>query len=102
MFITPIVKIDSIEQAASKAAQPAVGSVLTDNPFRSMFNDAINSVRETEGALNDEIYKVATGQTDDLHNAMIASTKANLSIELLVQIRNQALDAYKEIMNTSV
>lgn len=102
MFITPITKIDSIEQLDNAGSITSGTAVSAENPFQSLFQDAVENVKKTEADLNTEIYKVTTGQTDDLHNAVIASTKASLSIELLVQLRNQALNAYKEIMNTGV
>ena len=52
--------------------------------------------------MQDEIYKLATGQTDDLHNLSIASEKATMSVQILVQLRNKALDAYNEIMRMNV
>ena len=37
---------------------------------------------------------LATGQTDDPHTEPIAAAKAQLSLDLLIQLRNKALDAY--------
>ncbi len=38
------------------------------------------------------------GETDNLHDVMIASQKAELSLSFAVQVRNKVLEAYKEIM----
>ncbi|MDP4109718.1 MAG: flagellar hook-basal body complex protein FliE [Bacillota bacterium] len=98
MQITQIPKIDLPAESDKSFGVSLPG----DNPFQDMFRNAINGVKSTDSALNAEIAKVATGQTDDLHSALIASQKASLSVELLVELRNQALDAYKEIMNTGI
>ena len=45
---------------------------------------------------------LATGQTDDAHTEPIAAAKAQLSVELLVQLRNKALEAYNEIMRINL
>ena len=71
-------------------------------PFQDMFTNAVNNVKATDAELNEEIYKLSTGQTDDLHNITIASAKASLSVDLLVELRNKALEAYKEIINMGV
>lgn len=41
---------------------------------------------------------LVTGQVDDISQVMIASEKARLAIELAVQLRNKAIEAYQEIM----
>ena len=38
------------------------------------------------------------GETDDPHNLMIAANKAELSVELLVQLRNKALESYDQLI----
>ncbi|NCC86340.1 MAG: flagellar hook-basal body complex protein FliE [Clostridia bacterium] len=70
--------------------------------FQSIFKDAINDVKETNATLEDEAYRLATGQTDNLHDITIASTKASLSVELFVQLRNKALESYNSIMNMGI
>lgn len=98
MMITPIQPIHLLEELnqAPKAADQA------ELPFQSLFQDAINNVKETDQAVQNEVYKLATGQSDDLHNIIIASQKATMSVQLLVQLRNKALDAYNEVMRMSV
>lgn len=83
-----------------KTASAADSSVRL--PFQSLFEDAVNNVQQAETAKNSEVEKLATGRTDNLHDAVIASQKYSLSVDLLVQLRNKALDAYKEIMQISV
>lgn len=70
--------------------------------FGSIFQDAINNVVETENAYQHEKYKLATGQTDDVHTVPIAGAKAQLSVDLLIQLRNKALDAYNEVMRINL
>lgn len=71
-------------------------------PFQSLFEDAVNDVKQTGAAKDLEVEKLVTGQSDNLHEAVIASQKFSLSVDLLVQLRNKALDAYNEIMRISV
>jgi len=39
-----------------------------------------------------------TGQGVDIHDAMIATEKANMAFELALQIRNKAVGAYQQMM----
>lgn len=98
MMITPIQPIKSLEALD----QTTTAADKVQLPFQSLFQDAVNNVKETDQAVQDEVYKLSTGQSDDLHNITIASKKATMSVQLLVQLRNKALDAYNEVMRMSV
>ncbi len=101
--IQPIQPIGSLEELAkTRGAQSAASSSSVQLPFQSLVQDAISGAQQTGADLNSQIYQLTTGQSDDLHSAMIASQKASLSVSLVVELRNKLLDAYKEIMNTSL
>lgn len=70
--------------------------------FADIFQSAIDSVKSTDAEKNKAEYLLATGQLDNPAELTIASTKAQLSVELLVQLRNKALDAYSEVMRLSL
>ncbi len=99
MLITPIQAINSITDLNKTSQAAGSGNAL---PFQDMFQQAINNMKSTDADLNTELNKLATGQSDDLHNLTIASQKATLSVQLVVQLRNKALDAYNEVMRISV
>ena len=46
--------------------------------------------------------KLALGQEVDLHEVMIASQKANITMQLTLEIRNKAVEAYQEMMRMQV
>lgn len=78
-----------------------VGQKTTDDTysFADVFTDAIDNVEQTSQKVTEEAYKLATGQTDNMHDITIASTQANLAVQLFVQIRNKTMSAYHELMN---
>lgn len=105
MFITPIQPWDRIGAAgspagtvssayASKSARGQEGFLT----FKSIFEEAINNVRETDQNLAKNQYLLATGQIEDPHTVGIAASQAQLSVELLSALRTKALEAYNEIM----
>ena len=53
--------------------------------------------REIQAA-DRKIETFATGQPMDIHEVVIATEKADISLNLLIQIRNKLLDGYQEIM----
>ena len=62
--------------------------------LKSFYNQVDRQLKEAD----QKVGEFAVGKTEDLHEIMIASEKANLSFKLLLQIRNKFLEAYREIM----
>ena len=87
-------------QAALEQSVGPVADIL--EPVTDIFGAAIDSVKETDAAKTQMEYLMATGQLDNPALLTIASTKAQLSVQLLVQLRNRALDAYNELMRISI
>ena len=65
--------------------------------FADIFQSAIDDVKTTDAALNQAEYLTATGQLDNPAELTMAITKATTSVNLLIQLRNRAMDAYSEI-----
>ena len=63
-------------------------------PFRRSENWRKDADREVE--------KLAKMETQDIHNTMIAIEKADLSFQLMMQVRNKIISAYEEIMRMQV
>jgi len=61
-------------------------------------------VEETETAASDSNAKVSAmlDGTGDVHEAMIAMQRADMSLQLTVQVRNRLMNAYQEIMRMPV
>ena len=43
-----------------------------------------------------------TGESQDLHNTVIAMQKADLSFQMMMQVRNKIVQAYQEIIRMQV
>lgn len=41
---------------------------------------------------------LATGQSDSVHETMLALTKADLSLRVFMEVRNKVMEAYQEVM----
>lgn len=65
--------------------------------FADIFQSAIENVKQTEAEKNHQEYLLATGQLDNPADLTTALTKASMSVDLLIQLRNKALDAYSEL-----
>ncbi|MBD5118114.1 MAG: flagellar hook-basal body complex protein FliE [Clostridiales bacterium] len=75
---------------------------VKDSPFGSIFSSLIQNVKDTDAEFTQAQYLLATGQLDNPAQMGIAAYKADIALDLLIQMRNKALDAYNELKNMSV
>ncbi len=66
--------------------------------FGEILKDAISTVNELQKQSDQEIQKLMTGESQDLHTTVIAMQKADLSFQMMMQVRNKIVQAYQEIM----
>ena len=64
--------------------------------------DALSGRFVRAGTDTVESLQAATGQLQDPHDYLIASTQAALTTELTVAVRNKALEAFNDIMRMPV
>ncbi len=95
--ITPLTSLFATEEAARPQGVSAAGE-----GFANIFQSAIDAVKETDAEKTQMQYLMATGQLDNPVALNMASTKYELSVSLLAQLRNRALDAYNELMRISL
>jgi flagellar hook-basal body complex protein FliE len=80
---------------AKPQPQPAGGS------FGKLLNEAIQQVNDVEKTSQGELQKFLSNESD-LHSVMIALEKADLSFQMMMQVRNKIVQAYQEIMRSQV
>ncbi len=68
--------------------------------FGKVIKGAINKVDGLERNSNMSIMELLNGKKD-IHETMINLQKTDISMRLLLTIRNKAVDAYREIMRMS-
>ena len=70
--------------------------------FANHLKSALNEVNELQVDSEKAIGDMATGQVKDLHQAALAIGKAETSMKLMLEIRNKALSAYRELGRTQL
>ncbi|MFB0517019.1 MAG: flagellar hook-basal body complex protein FliE [Candidatus Neomarinimicrobiota bacterium] len=73
-----------------------------DVRFSDQLRELLYSVNAKQAEANEEVSKVVTGESEDLHNAMIALEEASISFQLMLEIRNKMLEAYQEINRMNI
>lgn len=70
--------------------------------FKNVFQTTLDEVNALDTQGKTMVEALATGQTNDISGVMLAVKKANLAFMSLLQIRNQMMEAYQEIMRMRV
>ena len=70
--------------------------------FMDHMKSGINEVNEMQKKADTMAMDVASGKSENLHETMLATTQAEISFNLMVQLRNRALEAYQEVMRMPV
>jgi len=94
-MLTPI-------QAISESLQ---GGAVNPSKQADFSDWLVNQVQHSEAAIKSaeiEVQQLALGEADNLHQVMIALSKAKTSFELTVQVRNKLLESFQEVMRMSV
>lgn len=79
-------------QSAPQRAKAAEGSVFAD-----IFRSLIDNVRESEDQVAKTEYLLSTGQLDNPAQLSMDLYRAEVSMQLFVQLREKALNAYNEL-----
>src|SRR5690349_20289625 len=86
--------------AATPDAAPSTASQAPTG-VGSMFAKLVNAIESTNSDANMAVSGMLDGSTD-VHDAMIALQRADMTLQLSVQIRNKLVSAYQEIMRMPV
>jgi flagellar hook-basal body complex protein FliE len=94
--ITLITHLNSLGNPRSNPA----GKVA--DGFAETLKTALNETNKAQIEADHAVEKLNTGEAKNLHEVMISMEKADISLRMLVQMRNKVVDAYQEIMRMQV
>lgn len=70
--------------------------------FSALLKDAVDEVNAYQKTTEQAMADMATGQIKDLHQAAVVIGKAENSMKLMLEVRNKAISAYKELIKTQI
>jgi len=85
--------------------EPLKGSsnrLTSDGSFKDVLTEAFGAAGYTDAVDKASTLELLMGESDDLAALMIDIQKAELSLNLALQIRNKIIDAYNEVLRMSV
>lgn len=72
-------------------------NVSNRNDFFDKLSSSLASLEDSQMISDQAIEGLVTGEADNLHQVMIKTSEAQISLELAVQLRNKCLEAMNEI-----
>ncbi|CAE6931629.1 Flagellar hook-basal body [Vibrio sp. B1REV9] len=70
--------------------------------FSQAMTSVLDTVNQHQSIASQKMTAVETGKSDDLVGAMVASQKASLSFNALMQVRNKVVSSFEDIMKMPV
>lgn len=101
MFIVPIARMDGIVPSDSQKSSPAKGQT-GPVPFKEMLRTAVKEADQAMRETQEMDIKLASGQVDNLHTALIQAEKSAAAVEFTTQLASKAVNAYNQIMGMQV
>ena len=70
--------------------------------FKETVSNFVNEVNDLQVKAGESVENFATGKVENVHEVMIAMSKAEVSFKFMMETRNKLIDAYKEIIRMQV
>ena len=68
-----------------------------DSDFMGTLKNAMDQIGSIQSEADGKVAQLLNGNGQDVHSAMIAVEKANLTFEMMVQVRNKIVQAYQQV-----
>lgn len=70
--------------------------------FGKYFKNALDNANDLQIKSNEEALKFITGESSDMHQALIAAEEARLYMEFVMQVRNKLVESYQEVSRMQI
>ncbi len=75
------------------------GNAGSGPSFADTLKRAIGEISAQQDTAQDYVQRFVRGEPVELHQVMAAAEEASISLEMLVELRNKLMDAYKTVVN---
>ncbi len=97
MIPSQLPSLDALAQAAQKPAATGQGAA-EGSQFADILKQALQEVSEAQHTSEQEARNLISGNSTDMHTAILAVQKADVSFQMMMAVRSKLVDAYREVM----
>ncbi len=98
-IISGVGDIRAMFPPTTQTTQPAS---VEGKDFKEYMLESLNKVNQLQSEADAGVQRLLTGEADNVAEVLIASKKAGVAFDLLMEIRNKLIDAYSEIRQMRV
>lgn len=96
-YLSSAEALSAVSALPSTAAPTSTGRAGA-SAFAEVLGGAVDGTQRLQAASHELTIAAVSGDLEDIHQATIASTRAQTTLELVATVRNKAVDAFNEIM----
>lgn len=100
------IQLQGIQPFREIGTSPERGGTLqterSGESFSDMLVKAVGNVDQTMKETDQNVQDFVAGKTDSVHDVMISMQRAQLSFQMMVEVRNKAIEAYHEISRMQI
>ena len=94
-----------------KEERPAFGKIVNElrdeidavyAKFEEVLKNAVNKVNDAQVSANNDIESLIKGDDITMHEVMLSTQEAQISMQLMLEVRNKLYDAYKELSSVQL
>jgi flagellar hook-basal body complex protein FliE len=99
--MNPLSAISSVATSLQGAAgsSGAANTSIPQMPFSKLFQSVVQQTGDLDAKASQAVTGLLNGSGVEIHQAMIATQKADMAFEMALQVRNKAVGAYQQMMN---
>lgn len=91
----------TFSEMSKKRIQPESTDQTVDS-FQNTLKSAVDKVNELQKDADVKMQKLASGESSNISEVMVATEKADIALKLMMSVRSKVIDAYQEIMRMQV
>ena len=96
--VSPLPEVTEVGHPQELGTAPANGG----DSFATMLGHMVSDINAQQLSATQTVNAVQSGQPVPLHQAVISMEEANVSFQLMVEVRNRLLDGFQEIMRMQI
>jgi flagellar hook-basal body complex protein FliE len=98
MHINPINLGGASAEAVSGMGTTPATAKVSEGSFGSIIQKFVADTNAQQVQADQSVQRLASGQSDSIHETMLAMAKADLSLRLFVEVQSKVVEAYQEVM----
>ena len=90
--------LQNFSKAEKKMQDAGIGKAIAqENDFSKVLKESLGKVNDLQSDRSNMIASFASGETQNVHELMIAMQKASLAMNMTAAVRNKVIEAYREL-----